>query len=105
MGAGPRVPCGRRRTVAGLCVMFRGKSKGGPRPSGRLRTATSPGRAPMTSTQDGQATADLKPTLDALVAKHAERLDAALAAIAARDYWSAYPATPGPPVYRRGSAE
>src|SRR5258708_19960484 len=99
MGAGPRVPCGRRRTVAGLCVMFRGKSKGGPRPTGRLRTATSPGRAPMTSTQDGQATADLKPTLDALVTKHAERLDAALAAIAGRGYCSASPDPPNPPLY------
>ena len=36
----------------------------------------------MTSTQD----ADLKPTLAALVDKHAERLNEALAAIAKRNY-------------------
>ena len=59
----------------------------------------------MTSTQDGQATADLKPTLAALVAKHAERLDAALAAIAGRGYWSAYPESPSPRVYGEGTAE
>jgi phenylacetic acid degradation protein paaN len=55
----------------------------------------------MTSTQD----ADLKPTLAALVAKHAERLDAALAAIAGRGYWSAYPESPSPRVYGEGTAE
>ena len=59
----------------------------------------------MTSTQDGQAAADLKPTLAALVAKHAERLDAALAAIAGRGYWSAYPESPSPRVYGEGTAE
>ena len=59
----------------------------------------------MTSTQDGQATADLKPTLAALVAKHAKRLDAALAAIAGRGYWSAYPESPSPRVYGEGTAE
>ena len=59
----------------------------------------------MTSTQDGLATADLGPTLDALVAKHAERLDAALAAIAGRGYWSAYPESPSPRVYGEGTAE
>ena len=59
----------------------------------------------MTSTKDGQATADLKPTLAALVAKHSERLDAALAAIAGRGYWSAYPESPSPRVYGEGTAE
>jgi len=55
----------------------------------------------MTSTQD----ADLKPTLAALVDKHAERLNAALAAIAGRGYWSAYPESPSPRVYGEGTAE
>jgi acyl-CoA reductase-like NAD-dependent aldehyde dehydrogenase len=59
----------------------------------------------MTSTQDGQALADLQPTLAALVAKHAERLGAALAAIAGRGYWSAYPESPSPRVYGEGTAE
>ena len=59
----------------------------------------------MTSTQDGQAAADLKPTLAALVARHSERLDAALAAIAGRGYWSAYPESPSPRVYGEGTAE
>jgi len=55
----------------------------------------------MTSTQD----ADLKPTLAALVDKHAERLNAALAAIAGRGYWSAYPESPSPRVYGEGTAD
>ena len=55
----------------------------------------------MTSTQD----ADLKPTLAALVDKHAEQLNAALAAIAGRGYWSAYPESPSPRVYGEGTAE
>ena len=55
----------------------------------------------MTSTQH----ADLKPTLAALVDKHAERLNAALAAIAGRGYWSAYPESPSPRVYGEGTAE
>jgi phenylacetic acid degradation protein paaN len=55
----------------------------------------------MTSTQD----ADLKPTLAALVDKHAERLNEALAAIAGRGYWSAYPESPSPRVYGEGTAE
>jgi phenylacetic acid degradation protein paaN len=55
----------------------------------------------MTSTQD----ADLKPTLAALVAKHSGRLDEALAAIAGRGYWSAYPESPSPRVYGEGTAE
>jgi len=55
----------------------------------------------MTSTQD----ADIKPSLAALVDKHAERLDAALAAIAGRGYWSAYPESPSPRVYGEGTAE
>jgi phenylacetic acid degradation protein paaN len=41
----------------------------------------------------------------ALVAKHSERLDAALAAIAGRGYWSAYPESPSPRVYGEGTAE
>src|SRR5262245_45462279 len=63
--------------------------------------ATSPGRVSMTSTQD----ADLRPTLAALVDKHAERLNEALAAIAGRGYWSAYPESPSPRVYGEGTAE
>ena len=59
----------------------------------------------MTSTQDGQASAGLRPALAALVAKHSERLDAALAAIAGRGYWSAYPESPSPRVYGEGTAE
>jgi len=59
----------------------------------------------MTSMQDGHAVADSAPGLDALVAKHAERLDAALAAIAGRGYWSAYPESPSPRVYGEGTAE
>jgi len=55
----------------------------------------------MTSTQD----ADIKPTLAALVDKHAERLNEALAAIAGRGYWSAYPESPSPRVYGEGAAE
>src|SRR5499427_3420400 len=40
-----------------------------------------------------------------LVAKHSERLKAALAAIAGRGYWSAYPESPSPRVYGEGTAE
>ena len=47
----------------------------------------------MTSTQT-----DAAPGQAALVAKHAERLDSALAAIATRGYWSAYPESPIAPV-------
>src|SRR5262249_2928285 len=47
----------------------------------------------------------MSPTQEALVAKHAERLDAALAAIAGRGYWSAYPESPSPRVYGEGTAE
>src|SRR5215467_14538738 len=57
----------------------------------------------MTSTEP--ALADAAPGQAALVAKHAERLDAALAAIAARGYWSAYPESPSPRVYGEGTAE
>src|SRR5215472_15109823 len=67
--------------------------------------ATSPGRTPMTSTHDTAAVADLAPGQAALVAKHAERLDAALTAIAGRGYWSAYPESPSPRVYGEGTAE
>ena len=47
----------------------------------------------------------MTPTQEALVAKHAERLDEALAAIAGRGYWSAYPESPSPRVYGEGTAE
>src|SRR5262249_46854220 len=59
----------------------------------------------MTSTHDTTAVADAAPGQAALVAKHAERLDAALAAIAARGYWSASPESPGPRGYGEGTAE
>jgi phenylacetic acid degradation protein paaN len=59
----------------------------------------------MTSTHDKPAVADATPGRAALVAKHAERLDAALAAIAGRGYWSAYPESPSPRVYGEGTAE
>src|SRR6266571_4335304 len=55
-----------------------------------------PGDLAMTSTQHAQSVADAAPGQAALVAKHAERLDAALAAIAGRGYWSAYPESPFP---------
>src|SRR5215510_11469597 len=67
----PRIPCGRGRTVAGLCVMFRGEATAAANPPAAFRRPQAPGRVPMTSTQD----ADLKPTLAALVDKHAERLN------------------------------
>jgi len=57
----------------------------------------------MTSTEP--ALADAAPGQAALVAKHAGRLDAALAAIAGRGYWSAYPESPSPRVYGEGTAE
>src|ERR1700746_3162199 len=59
----------------------------------------------MTSTQDGQVTSGLTPALAALVAKRSGRLDEALAAIAGRGYWSAYPESPSPRVYGEGTAE
>jgi phenylacetic acid degradation protein paaN len=59
----------------------------------------------MTSIKNGHAVADAASGLDALVAKHSERLDAALAAIAGRGYWSAYPESPSPRVYGEGTAE
>src|SRR5258708_9576048 len=59
----------------------------------------------MTSTQHAQSVADAAPGQAALVAKHAERLDAALAAIAGRGYWSAYPESPSPRGYGEGTAE
>src|SRR6266702_3072423 len=64
-----------------------------------------PGDLAMTSTQHAQSVADAAPGQAALVAKHAERLDAALAAIAGRGYWSAYPESPSPRVYGEGAAE
>ena len=47
----------------------------------------------------------MTPMQESLVAKHAERVDAALAAIAGRGYWSAYPESPSPRVYGEGTAE
>ena len=60
----------------------------------------------MTTTPNATTVADA-PTSGpaALVAKHKERLDAALAAIAGRGYWSAYPESPSPRVYGEGTAE
>jgi phenylacetic acid degradation protein paaN len=55
----------------------------------------------MTTSPNSQSAADPA----ALVAKHSERLDAALAAIAGRGYWSAYPESPSPRVYGEGAAE
>lgn len=60
----------------------------------------------MTSTPNAPSVADpAAPGPAALVAKHKERLDAALAAIAGRGYWSAYPESPSPRVYGEGTAE
>jgi phenylacetic acid degradation protein paaN len=60
----------------------------------------------MTIMPNAQSVADpAAPGSDALVAKHKERLDAALAAIAGRGYWSAYPESPSPRVYGEGTAE
>ena len=59
----------------------------------------------MTSTHDTTAVGGAAPTQEALADKHAERLDAALAAIAGRGYWSAYPESPSPRVYGEGTAE
>src|SRR5215467_14815743 len=81
--------------------MFMGKQTAARDPPAAFGWPQAPGRVPMTSTQD----ADLKPTLAALVDKHAERLNEALAAIAGRGYWSAYPESPSPRVYGEGTAE
>ena len=62
--------------------MFRGEATAAANPLAAFVWPQAPGRVPMTSTQD----ADLKPTLAALVDKHAERLNEALAAIAGRGY-------------------
>jgi phenylacetic acid degradation protein paaN len=60
----------------------------------------------MTTTPNAQSVADPgAPGAADLVAKHSERLDAALAAIAGRGYWSAYPESPSPRVYGEGTAE
>jgi phenylacetic acid degradation protein paaN len=60
----------------------------------------------MTTIQNGQSVAGPAAAgRTALVAKHKERLDAALAAIAGRGYWSAYPESPSPRVYGEGTAE
>jgi phenylacetic acid degradation protein paaN len=60
----------------------------------------------MTTTPNAQSVADpAAPGPAALVARHKERLDAALAAIAGRGYWSAYPESPSPRVYGEGTAE
>jgi phenylacetic acid degradation protein paaN len=60
----------------------------------------------MTTMPNAQSVADPAAAgPDALVAKHSERLEAALAAIAGRGYWSAYPESPSPRVYGEGTAE
>jgi phenylacetic acid degradation protein paaN len=60
----------------------------------------------MTTIQNGQSVAGpAAAERAALVAKNKERLDAALAAIAGRGYWSAYPESPSPRVYGEGTAE
>jgi phenylacetic acid degradation protein paaN len=60
----------------------------------------------MTTTPNAQSVADpAAPGPAVLVAKHSERLNAAVAAIAGRRYWSAYPESPSPRVYGEGTAE
>jgi phenylacetic acid degradation protein paaN len=59
----------------------------------------------MTTMPNAQSVADPAAAGQALVAKHKERLAAALAAIAGRGYWSAYPESPSPRVYGEGTAE
>src|SRR6266480_4557485 len=59
----------------------------------------------MTTTPNARPVADADAPGSGLVAKHSERLDAALAAIAGRGYWSAYPESPSPRVYGEGTAE
>jgi len=59
----------------------------------------------MTSTPNAAAPANAVPPGTApIVAKHAGKLQAALAAIAGRGYWSAYPESPSPRVYGEGKA-
>src|SRR6266568_5330859 len=91
-GSGPM------RNVSGI-------EQGGRDPMAVLGRPQAPGDLAMTSTQHAQSVADAAPGQAALVAKHAERLDAALAAIAGRGYWSAYPESPSPRVYGEGTAE
>jgi phenylacetic acid degradation protein paaN len=60
----------------------------------------------MTVTPNGPPHARVVPPVASpLVDKHAEKLTAALAAIASRGYWSAYPESPSPRVYGEGKAE
>jgi phenylacetic acid degradation protein paaN len=59
----------------------------------------------MTSAPNGHAGPTASPAADALVAKHKDKLESALAAIAGRGYWSAYPESPSPRVYGEGTAE
>src|SRR6266480_4115194 len=59
----------------------------------------------MTTTPNARPVADADAPGSGLVAKHSERLDAALAAIAGRGYCSAYPESPSPRVYGEGTAE
>jgi phenylacetic acid degradation protein paaN len=59
----------------------------------------------MTFPPNGRVVASAAPAVDAIVAKHKDKLEAALAAIAGRGYWSAYPESPSPRVYGEGKAE
>ena len=59
----------------------------------------------MTTTPNAQSVTDPAAGPAALVAKHKERLGAALDAIGGRGYWSAYPESPSPRVYGEGAAE
>ncbi|HEY5986812.1 MAG TPA: phenylacetic acid degradation protein PaaN [Streptosporangiaceae bacterium] len=59
----------------------------------------------MTFPPNGRVVAGGAPAVDAIVAKHKDKLEAALAAIAGRGYWSAYPESPSPRVYGEGKAE
>jgi phenylacetic acid degradation protein paaN len=59
----------------------------------------------MTFPPNGHGVPGAAPSADALVAKHKDKLEAALAAIAGRGYWSAYPESPSPRVYGEGKAE
>src|SRR5262249_26448524 len=70
------------------------------------RGATSPVEKTMTSTPnaDGRPNA-VPPETAPIVAKHADKLRTAVAAIAGRGYWSAYPESPSPRVYGEGKAE
>lgn len=59
----------------------------------------------MTFPPNGPVVPSAAPAADAIVAKHKDKLESALAAIAGRGYWSAYPESPSPRVYGEGKAE